>query len=77
MHKILYYFIFIVILSACRQNENVQTPEYILRFGHLANENNIWHKAALKFAGEVHQRSKGRIEVKIYTNEQLGNEMEW
>ena len=24
-----------------------------LKFGHLANEQNVWHKAALKFAEEI------------------------
>lgn len=50
--------------------------EYVLRFGHLANEQNIWHKAALKFAEEVQQRSQGRMIVKVYPNEQLGKEMD-
>ena len=50
--------------------------EYTLKFGHLANEENVWHKAALKFAELVEEKSGGRIEVKVYPNEQLGKEME-
>jgi tripartite ATP-independent transporter DctP family solute receptor len=42
----------------------------------LANEQNIWHLAALRFAEEVHVRSEGRIVVKVYPNEQLGKEMD-
>jgi len=51
-------------------------PEHILRFGHLANRQHGWHKAAERFAEEVKVRSNGRIEVKVYPNEQLGKEMD-
>jgi tripartite ATP-independent transporter DctP family solute receptor len=45
-----------------------------LKLGHLANEENVWHKACLKFAEEVAQRTKGSVEVKVFPNEQLGKE---
>lgn len=45
-----------------------------LKLGHLANEDNVWHKACLKFAEEVAQRTNGAIEVKVFPNEQLGKE---
>jgi tripartite ATP-independent transporter DctP family solute receptor len=45
-----------------------------LKLGHLANEQDPWHKAALKFAEEVATRTKGAIEVKVFPNEQLGKE---
>lgn len=74
--NLVFYFLVFSALSACRQTESKSKPEYTLRFGHLANENNIWHKAALKFAEEVFERSDGRVEVKVYPNEQLGKEMD-
>jgi tripartite ATP-independent transporter DctP family solute receptor len=46
----------------------------VLKLGHLANEDNVWHKACLKFAEEVATRSGGEIEVKVFPNEQLGKE---
>ena len=45
-----------------------------LKFGHLANEENVWHKAAMKFAEEVGKRTNGAVEVKVFPNEQLGKE---
>lgn len=51
-------------------------PEYVLKFGHLANEANVWNQAALKFAEEVKALSDGAIEVQVYPNEQLGKEMD-
>lgn len=51
-------------------------PEYTLRFGHLANEENSWHKAAEFFAEEVWERSDGRVKVEVFPNEQLGSELE-
>jgi tripartite ATP-independent transporter DctP family solute receptor len=52
-----------------------KTPDKItLKFGHLADEKNTWHLGALKFKEIVEKNSKGRIEVKVYPNEQLGKE---
>nr|WP_286009684.1 TRAP transporter substrate-binding protein [Salinicola sp. S1-1-2] len=50
--------------------------DYTLKFGHLANEQNIWNQAALKFKEEVEANSDGRIAVQVFPNEQLGSEMD-
>lgn len=70
------FFLILILVSSCQQAGTEKKPEYTLRFGHLANEDNIWHKAALKFAEEVALRSEGRMVVKVYPNEQLGKEMD-
>lgn len=76
MQKNIFYLVLLLLLGACGPASRQEQPEYVLRLGHLANENNIWHKAVVRFAQEVRQRSQGRIQVKIYPNEQLGNEMD-
>lgn len=48
----------------------------VLKFGHLANEEHTWHKAAVKFKEIVEEKSKGKVEVQIYPSEQLGKEVE-
>jgi TRAP-type transport system periplasmic protein len=45
-----------------------------LKLGHLANEQNPWHLASVKFAEEVAKRTNGEIEIAIFPNEQLGKE---
>src|SRR5690606_17629945 len=50
--------------------------EMTLKLGHLANEQNSWHKASLKFAEEVAELTDGRIAVEVYPNESLGKEMD-
>ncbi|WP_207460081.1 TRAP transporter substrate-binding protein [Azospirillum sp. SYSU D00513] len=45
-----------------------------LKLGHLGNEDNVWHKAAVKFSEEVAQRTNGAVEVRVFPNEQLGKE---
>lgn len=55
---------------------SVQAAEYELKLGHVANENNSWHQAFVSFAEQVRQRSEGRLEIKIYPNSQLGQEMD-
>lgn len=50
--------------------------ERTLQLGHLANEQNTWHKASLKFAEELEALTEGRIAVEVYPNESLGKEMD-
>ncbi|WP_265519379.1 TRAP transporter substrate-binding protein [Nitratireductor luteus] len=50
--------------------------EMTLKLGHLANEENTWHKAAVKFGEELQTLTDGRIAVEVYPNESLGKEMD-
>ncbi len=52
------------------------SAEMTLKLGHLANEENIWHKAAVKFGEELSTLTKGRIEVEVFPNESLGKEID-
>ncbi len=54
----------------------VHAAEMTLKLGHLANEENIWHKAAVVFGDELKSLTNGRIEVEVYPNESLGKEMD-
>jgi tripartite ATP-independent transporter DctP family solute receptor len=47
-----------------------------LKLGHLANEQNIWHQAAMKFGEELSTLTDGRIAVEVFPNESLGKEMD-
>lgn len=64
------------LLAAVFSSSARAEPEYVLKFGHLANEANVWNQAALKFAEEVKALSDGAIEAQVYPNEQLGKEMD-
>ncbi|WBU56531.1 TRAP transporter substrate-binding protein [Paracoccus sediminicola] len=50
--------------------------EVTLKLGHLANEENSWHKASLKFAEDVASLTDGRVEVQVFPNESLGKEID-
>ena len=54
----------------------VAAQEVTLKLGHLANEENIWHKAAMKFAEEAAALTEGRVAVEVYPNESLGKEID-
>ncbi len=69
-------FVFCTIVTLLVPAVSFAKAEFTLKFGHLGNEENVWHKAAMKFAELVAEKSGGRIEVKVYPNEQLGKEME-
>lgn len=68
------FCILFIPFSGCEKDPGKSNPEHILRFGHIANENDIWHQAAVRFAEEVENRSDDRIEVRVYPNEQVGGE---
>lgn len=54
-----------------------EAPETIVwKFGHITNEDHVWHKTAVKFAELVGEKSKGAIEIKLYPNSQLGAEID-
>lgn len=47
-----------------------------LKLGHLANEDNSWHKASVRFGEELSALTDGRIAVEVYPNESLGKEID-
>ena len=55
---------------------SAMAADMTLKLGHLANEQDPWHKASLKFADEVKTLTNGRIEVQVYPNESLGKELD-
>ncbi|ABG30714.1 C4-dicarboxylate ABC transporter [Roseobacter denitrificans] len=50
--------------------------EMTLKLGHLANEQNAWHLAAVKFGEELSTLTDGRIAVEVFPNESLGKEID-
>ena len=54
----------------------LSAQERTLQLGHLANEDNSWHQASLRFAEEVDRLTEGRIAVEVFPNESLGKEID-
>ncbi|WP_424931233.1 TRAP transporter substrate-binding protein [Amaricoccus macauensis] len=50
--------------------------EVTLKLGHLANEDNPWHQAAVKFGEELASLTEGRMVVEVFPNESLGKEID-
>lgn len=50
--------------------------EEVLRFSHIANEDNTWHLGALEFARLVDEKTDGEVLVEVYPNSSLGTERE-
>ncbi len=50
--------------------------EMTLKLGHLANEENPWHLASVKFGEELSALTNGRIAVEVFPNESLGKEID-
>ncbi|MBL4811874.1 MAG: TRAP transporter substrate-binding protein [Rhodobacteraceae bacterium] len=47
-----------------------------LKLGHLANEQNAWHLASIRFGEELSALTDGRIAVEVFPNESLGKEID-
>ncbi|CUH80860.1 TRAP transporter substrate-binding protein [Tropicibacter naphthalenivorans] len=54
----------------------VSAQDMTLKLGHLANEDNPWHKASVKFGEELSALTDGRIAVEVFPNESLGKEID-
>lgn len=54
----------------------VSAQDMTLKLGHLANEENPWHLAAVRFGEELAARTDGRIVVEVFPNESLGKEID-
>lgn len=54
----------------------LMAQDMTLKLGHLANEDNPWHKAAVKFGEELSTLTEGRIAVDVFPNESLGKEID-
>jgi len=52
------------------------SADMTLKLGHLANEENSWHLASLRFAEELASLTDNRIEVQVFPNESLGKEID-
>ena len=55
---------------------SLPAQEITLQLGHLANEDNPWHLASVKFGEELSALSDGRIAVEVFPNESLGKEID-
>ena len=59
-----------------KKNDQKTYDRWTLKLGHLANEQNSWHKAAVKFGEELSSLTDGRIDVQVFPNETLGKEID-
>lgn len=64
-----------LMLTACGTKDSSK-EKFVFKLGHAADENNTWHLGAMKFAQLVAEKSGGRVEIKVYPNEQLGKEVD-
>lgn len=76
MKKFLSFLVVCLAVTMMVPGVALAKADYVLKFGHLANTDHTWHKAAVRFAEIVKEKSDGRVEVKVYPNEQLGKELE-
>ena len=76
MKKSLMLAILLTVITCTSGLVQAKDPEYVLKLGHLANEDNTWHKSALEFAELVKEKTDGNVEIQVFPNSQLGKEMD-
>ena len=74
MKNLIYIITLILLLTSCQKSGD--EPDYIFRFGHQGNEQDIWHRSAMHFARSLDSLTEGRIEVRVHPSEQLGVELD-
>ena len=76
MSRLLFFtgLLFLGLFQSCKGPENKE--KVILKLGHMANDQDIWHKSAEYFAEVVDSLSGGEIEVRLFPSEQLGKELD-
>ncbi|RYH11137.1 TRAP transporter substrate-binding protein [Tropicimonas sp. IMCC6043] len=63
-------------LIATLMSGTAMAADMTLKLGHLANEENPWHLASVKFGEELEKLTDGRIAVEVFPNESLGKEID-
>ena len=58
------------------EEDGVTVEKFELKLGHLANIDHDWHKALVYFAAMVSEKTDGNVIIKVFPNEELGNEMD-
>ena len=66
----------IAVAVAAALGAPVAAQELTLKLGHLANEDNPWHLASVRFGEELSALTDGRIAVEVFPNESLGKEID-
>lgn len=75
MKKII-FLLFATFLIYTLNTQFAGAAEINIKFGHDMPENSAQHVTALKYAELVKERTKGRVEVKVYPAQQLGTDPE-
>ncbi len=63
-------------IAAALIASGASAADMTLKLGHVANEQNPWHLASVKFGEELSRLTDGRIEVEVFPNESLGKEID-
>lgn len=64
----------IILLRGVKKDPEISKKNYILKFGHCLPFDSAQHVAALKYASLVKKRTAGRVEIKIFPDQELGND---
>lgn len=68
-----------VLLSACgaqgpgNAGSSESSIEYVIRLGHSDTEDNLLHVSLQHYADWVKEQTQGRVEIRLYPNETLGD----
>ena len=64
-----------MMLTAC-SSQTESSVEYVIRLGHSDTEDNLLNVSLQDYAEWVNEQTEGRVVIRIYPNEQLGDNSE-
>jgi TRAP-type C4-dicarboxylate transport system substrate-binding protein len=66
--------VLLVLAASAFALATAQEQTYLLRFGHVQTDAEEYHKAYVRWAERVAERSGGRLQIEVFPNAQLGVE---
>ena len=67
-------FVAVPLTAKGAQEEAAVEKEYVLKFNHVLNQNDPFHKAFVKWSEAVAERTGGKMKVEVFHSAQLGVE---
>lgn len=83
-HLFFIAFFLLFAVTACEGESHIETPaaypkksdQIVLKMGHNSPATSSLHAGALEFAEKVYQQTNGKVKIKIFPNQEWGNDRE-
>lgn len=65
-----------LLLAGCSQQAVSENDVTHWKMTHISDASHLWHKTALEFSERVKEKTDGKVQIEVFPNSQLGNEVD-